>query len=63
MFGAFITYVGNHAKCGCDPEGERLKQGTAAEYCIVHLSEATSMISSVMKIPSPFSMMKSSGIS
>ena len=32
MFGAFVTYIGNHAKHGCDPEGERLKRGTATQY-------------------------------
>ena len=25
MIGAFITYMGNHARIGCDPEAERLK--------------------------------------
>jgi len=33
MIGAFITYMGNHARIGCDPEAERLKRGTAAQYC------------------------------
>ena len=33
MVGAFVTYMGNHAKIGCNPEAERLKQGSAAQYC------------------------------
>ena len=33
MIGAFVTYMGNHAKIGCDPEADRLKRGSAAQYC------------------------------
>jgi len=33
MIGAFITYMGNHARIGCNPEAERLKRGSAAQYC------------------------------
>jgi hypothetical protein len=33
MIGAFITYMGNDARIGCNPEAERLKQGSAAQYC------------------------------
>ena len=33
MIGAFVTCVGNHAKVGCNPEAERLKQGFAAQCC------------------------------
>jgi hypothetical protein len=33
MIGAFVTYMGNHARIGCNPEAEHLKQGSAAQYC------------------------------
>lgn len=33
MIGAFITYMGNHATVGCDPTADRLKRGSAAQYC------------------------------
>jgi hypothetical protein len=33
MISAFVTYMGNHARIGCNPDAERLKQGSAAQYC------------------------------
>ena len=32
MIGAFITYMGSHAKAACNPKGERLSCGTADGY-------------------------------
>jgi len=33
MIGAFITYMGQHAKSGCNPRGNPLSQNTAEGYC------------------------------
>jgi hypothetical protein len=33
MIRAFITYMGNQSRIGCNPEAERLKRGSAAQYC------------------------------
>jgi len=33
MIGAFITYMGQHAKSGCNPRGNPLSQATAEGYC------------------------------
>jgi len=33
MIGAFVTYMGNHARHECKPEKPRLEHGTAQQHC------------------------------
>jgi hypothetical protein len=33
LFGAFITYLGKHARAGCNPQSPRISKNTAAGYC------------------------------
>jgi hypothetical protein len=33
LIGAFVTYLGKHARAACNPTGQRIGRSTAAGYC------------------------------
>lgn len=39
LYGAFTTYMGNHARSGCNPKGQRISLNTADGYTFACLKK------------------------